>query len=103
MKRNIKNNLINCISCTEQMNIYFYQQNRDAGYQVLNDVLGSLMNVMEELTYLRNTNEIEIDINIINKMLESALQALESQDTVLFADIMQFEIVDLLKDINSGL
>ncbi len=103
MKKKIKENLVSCINLTEQMNICFYQQNNDSGYQLLNTVLGSLLNVIEELTYLKNNKIVSVDIESINKILESALQALESHDTVLFADIMQFEIIDLLKNIDKEL
>lgn len=103
MRKKIKENLVSCINLTEEMNICFYQQNNDRGYQLLNAVLGSLMNVIEELTYLKNNGLISVDIDSFNKILESALQALENHDTVLFADIMQFEIIDLLKNIDKEL
>lgn len=103
MRKRIKENLVECINLTEEMNICFYQQKNDSGYQLLNGVLGSLMEVIEELTYLNNDEGMSIDIDFINKILEAALQALEEHDTVLFADIMQFEIIGLLKNIDKEL
>ncbi|WP_167956041.1 hypothetical protein [Anaerosporobacter faecicola] len=100
MLAKIERNLETCIQEVEYMNICFYQQKNNEGYQALNRVLENVLSVIEELNYLSKEAIIEIDVNQINKILETALYALEEKDYILFADIMQFELVSNLKEVS---
>lgn len=93
----VKENLKKFIVLTEKMTTYFYQQNKNSGYELYDEVLTSLANIMDELSYLNDQKILEVDIVKINSMLEKALQALMNQDTIMFADVMNFEIINEMR------
>jgi hypothetical protein len=84
----------------DQITIKFYQQHTEDGYLMLNDTLAMIMKVVERLSeYKTNNSEKEIDIAGINQVLSSALYALEEKDTILFSDVLQYELKALLEHI----
>lgn len=93
----VKDNLSKFIVLTEKMTTYFYQQNKERGYELYDEVLNSLVNIMDELAYLNDANIIKVDIVKINSMLGKALQAMMQKDTIMFADVMNFEIINEMK------
>lgn len=73
----------------------FYQNKKQEGYQSMDGFLQNLINLTEAL---KNDSLIKKeDINKINSILKSALEALGQGDCVLLADILQYELQEELK------
>lgn len=100
MQELIKNNIVDLCNSLEKLTVLFYQRNNDEGMKELNPILNQIFNVTEELTYLKTQNEkLTIDINKINECLNSALNALQQKDTIMFSDVLRFELMPELEDI----
>lgn len=80
------------IEAIDSMSELFYTQKDTEGYAKLEETIGYISKTMELL--LGSVGEIEVPkdyIEIINH-LNDALSAVESKDTILLADILQYEI-----------
>jgi acyl-CoA hydrolase len=93
----VKANLKNFIQITEEMTTAFYQRKDKQGYELYEKFLDALVDVVDELAYLNDNKMLQVDVSKINGMLAKALQALEINDTVTFADVIQFEILSDIK------
>lgn len=100
MIETIKNNVINLIDNIEEMVICFYQQKKEQGYAKLDGTLNLLGNVMDELAYLKRENEkMSINLDGMNIALNHALVALQEKDTILFSDILNYELLPQLREV----
>ena len=64
----------------------FYQQNNAEGFEML-------------AAYKNEHSEFEMDETKICGVLNEAMEALEAGDTVLMADIMQYDFVEYINDL----
>lgn len=71
-----------------------YQDNREYAYKMLALILGSLEKVIAEIEQQGIRSELCI-------CLKDALQAMQEEDDVLLADILQYEIVERLQKLNA--
>lgn len=100
MIETIKNNVINLIENIEEMVICFYQQKKEQGYAKLDETLNLLGNVMDELSYLKKENDkLSFDLDSMNIALNHALVALQEKDTILFSDILNYELLTQLREV----
>lgn len=77
----------------------FYQQKNREGYQELDNTVGQIMNTVEQiLIYQRETKTRIFEDQILNIVLAEAMNALEKKDLVLFADLLVFEVNDILRE-----
>ena len=97
MVNKIKYNIKHFVTLTEKMTTCFYQQDPKRGFELYDEVLDALLNTMDELTYLNSQQVISFDITKMNTKLEKAMTAIMNKDTILFSDIMNFEIVQEVK------
>ena len=84
----------------EQTTDLFYQQKKQEGFIRLNQTLESLAKVITQLesTTVKESSVI-IEMNLINQQLMNAMKALEENDTILFSDILQYELKNLLLEV----
>lgn len=78
----------------------FYQQKEHAGYQKLDKTLLSVSNGIECLfATLKEENPPEFDQNEILNILNNAMNAMQVKDTVLLADILQYDLLEQFESI----
>jgi hypothetical protein len=78
---------------------YFYQQKSKEGYLELIGVIDDIT-IITELLSVRSSDSDLVDINRrLMEALQEAMNAMLQKDTVLIADIMQYEITDILDEI----
>jgi hypothetical protein len=98
----IGNNIDNIKYDIEQLTICFYQRKDKEAWDMLDQVLAQLANVMDEISYMKTENvALPIDIGKLNQSLGNALQALQNSDTILFSDILRFEFLVEIMNVRS--
>jgi hypothetical protein len=75
-----------------------YQQKLKKGYQLFNDVLGELMTAADGLFAANAAGSIRLDPQRFISNLQDAMNAMESGDSVLLADILVYEISGQLQE-----
>ncbi|MDF2803912.1 MAG: hypothetical protein K0S61_3815 [Anaerocolumna sp.] len=71
------------------------QQLRNA-YEELNITIGKLIDVVSKL---KPNEDIQYNIERLNKTLMQCVIAMEEKDNVLLADILEYEVIDILTEI----
>lgn len=71
---------------------YLYQQKPDKGYEHLNNTLGQIVNIVDQLYILVQEQDLEYDTKRLLNGLTAAMEAMEAKDEVLLADILVYEI-----------
>ncbi|MFV0341941.1 MAG: hypothetical protein ACK5JH_03495 [Anaerocolumna sp.] len=71
----------------------FYQQKNDDGIKLLEKLFEDLIGAIEEVYKIKaienNKEELEVQFNL---MLTKAMEHLEKNDMILFADILNYEL-----------
>jgi len=94
---NIKITIDEVLRNIEQMADKFYQQKQNEGYSLLVPTIDTLVHITDYLSNVDQTNQIsEYNILIMN-LLKDASEALINKDGVLLADILKYDISDVLK------
>lgn len=95
---NIQDMIAKVVSEIEQVTNYFYQQKNNEGYEKLMVLIDTLVLLTQHFAVLAGRPEI-VDIN--NKLLNSlndATEALVNKDNILLADILRYDIADVLNE-----
>lgn len=78
----------------------FYQQNNSEAFEKFGNIIEDMTNVVDMLAAYKNEHsEFEMDETKICGILNEAMEALEAGDTVLLADIMQYDFVEYINDL----
>lgn len=78
----------------------FYTQREAEGYQAFGVLLEPMATVLDRLFRRQNeTGKPEFEQNEIAKLLNDAMNAMEARDSVLLADILQYDFLDQLDQI----
>jgi hypothetical protein len=78
----------------------FYKQKTDLGYQQLEGTLDMLSDSLYQLeSYPSENSELDVMKHRITNVLNEALQAMETKDTTLLADLFEFELKEILKEV----
>lgn len=93
-----KEMLIEIIEKTDIITNKFYKQEEIEGFRLLNDFLDLVSEIMEQLIN-NNINEVPLLYQEIIKFLKEALQAMEVKDTILLADILQYELKERFESV----
>lgn len=81
----------------EEVSDLFYQHKDHEGYVKLNDTIGFLLELAEQLKQLvAEQTEISLNEQEFLSVLNEALAALEEKDTVLLSDILQYDLTEQL-------
>jgi len=95
----IKTNIDNVLKTLDEIMNMFYVGNDSEGYIKLNETLITMLMLIE---YIEKSDKLEeVDINKIENILKDCVEALEEKDTVLLADIIQYDLIDALKEIQN--
>lgn len=101
---NLKKKLRNIIELISELTNIFYQQDNEKGYQKLDIFLEEMTIVVDNLfQYKENHKEFILDDAKLISNFTEAMNALEQKDTVLLADILQYEILEQLNQIANQL
>lgn len=93
----LKQILLETVQAIEATTVCFYQNKTSEGYRRLDDTLLRLGEVMTEVgQYRQQGNDVALDETETMNKLTEALKALEMKDTLLLADILEYEIKDIL-------
>lgn len=100
-------NLIEKINKLDEMVIEvsdsFYQQKEKQGYQMFESLYTTLIQVIDQLLTTEDLQIKENEKNLISQYLMKALQSLENQDAILFADVLRYDLMELINNIASNL
>lgn len=78
----------------------FYQQQTGKALQQFGAVLDKVMAMVDALfQYKENHNEFPMDEEKVRSTLTEALAALEDNDMILLADIIQYDFVEYIEDL----
>jgi hypothetical protein len=93
----LKDNINKAMRSIDKTATLFYQQKNQEGFQELDITLNTLMETINVvMTYQASQNVKLIDDQILNKVLLEAMKAIEHKDTVLIADILTYEVNEML-------
>lgn len=83
---------------------FFYQQKDAEGYQGVNLILKDIeVCFAKVLQYKAENGNLEFDEKNFIKTLEECISALEQKDTVLLADILNYDIKDAFTELSEQL
>lgn len=76
----------------------FYQQKPEEGFRVLESVINSIMTTVTNILHYQSEHNVAIfEDQIFNVVLNEAMKAIEQKDMILFADLLVFEVNDILR------
>lgn len=82
----------------------FYQQQNDQALQQFDTVLKDTMEMMDVLfRYKESHEDFSMEEDKINASLQEALEALDSRDYILLADILQYDFVEYIETVSEGM
>lgn len=85
------------IQSIEEVTELFYKQKEQEGYQNLNQIIPLISEVMEYLITRDEGDTISEQNKEIIDCLDQAMHAMEARDTILLADILQYELKEKLE------
>lgn len=98
----MKNSIEATINSIDEVTELFYQQKDKEGYVKFEETLNFLVLILDSMENDKEGN-FNIDHQGFNEKLVEAMKALEEKDTVLLADILKYEISEMLDDLASNL
>lgn len=101
MEKDIINKTVTAVKTTTEL---FYQQKNAEGYASMEQCIASIMEMVNVLHAYKETNpEFPFDEERIVASLTEAMQAMEAQDLVLLADILEYDFVEYLTELAESL
>ena len=78
----------------------FYQQNNAEAFGKFGNIIGDMTHAVDMLaSYKAEHSDFDMDETKICDILNEAMKALEDRDTVLMADILQYDFVEYIGDL----
>ncbi|HWT73655.1 MAG TPA: hypothetical protein VN258_02905 [Mobilitalea sp.] len=101
---NLINEIEETIQSIDQVTDLLYQWNTSEAYQSLDKTFILLSGTINSIYQCQMVdNDLEIDIKIIMEALNNAMKAIEEKDTILLADILYYDIKELLEEVNMNI
>lgn len=94
---NIKVVINETLNDIEQVTENFYQQKQSEGYLGLVKIIDSLVRMTDYISNIEKTAVIAENNILIMNALQDATEALANKDSVLLADILKYDISDVLE------
>lgn len=95
-KELIKNDLVNIKESVD----LFYQQKTGEALQQFGTVLDTVVAMVDTLFHYKESHdEFSMDEERVKSVLTEALAALEDNDMILLADIIQYDFVEYIEDL----
>lgn len=100
-EKQIITNTVQTIRKTTEL---FYQEKVQEGYTVMQDTIAAIMQVVDALhEYKCSHEEFSLDEIRIADSLTEAVNAMEAGDTVLLADILEYDFIEYLEELSKEL
>ena len=99
----IKGKIDDAIQVIDFNSDLFYQNKRDEGYKHLDNTLVKISDAIEEVIRYQNDSGQDIQGEKVVGILTEAMKALEMKDALLLADILQYDLKEILEDVKSEL
>lgn len=82
----------------ETVSELFYQQKNSEGYSQLEDIIVNVAKVVESV-YAANPDDAAVmeKINKLTSVLQETMESMEDKDTILLADMLKYEILEVLQ------
>lgn len=77
----------------------FYQRNDTIGYQKLIPCIDSLTRIVDDVSTIEPSPELVDKKNKLTSILNDAMEAMIHKDTILLADILKYDLLDLLTEL----
>ena len=93
----VDKNITEIIEAISKVTGLFYQNRTEEGYRELEKVLialSSLVSIISE--EIKDSRDRLLDEEKLNEVLTQAMKALEAGDTILFSDIFEYDLKELL-------
>lgn len=81
----------------------FYQNKIEEGYKHLDNTLVKISDAIEEVIRYQNDSGQDIQGEKVVGILTEAMKALEMKDALLLADILQYDLKEILEDVRNDL
>lgn len=81
----------------------FYQNKIDDGYKNLDSTLGKISFVIEDIIRYQEQSGQDVQAKRFVEILTEAMRALENKDALLLADILQYDLKELLEEVKEEL
>ncbi len=93
-----KEMIIDASKAIENNIALFYQQKNKEGYEMLESALALLIQTTNGILNSQiGKDDLHIEEQKLNDILSKAMNAIESGDTILFSDVLYFDLIPLLK------
>lgn len=86
------------LQMAESIAVGFYQQDQQRGLERINSLVTELLEVIKEF----GGDSSSLNIQAMNQIMLEAMKALEARDYVLLADILFYDLKELLVDERRG-
>lgn len=95
-----KQKVVNTTDEIQEVIELFYEQNDKEAFEKFNLAIGNIMSMVDILHNYKNINtDLEFDEIKVCNILKEAMDALQSDDKVLLADILQYDFVEYMNDL----
>lgn len=95
-----KQKVVNTTDEIQEVIELFYEQNDKEAFEKFNLAIGNIMSMVDILHNYKNINtDFEFDEIKVCNILKEAMDALQSDDKVLLADILQYDFVEYMNDL----
>ncbi len=95
---NLNNEIKDTIQSIDQVADLLYQRNITEGYKNLDKVLALLSSTINDICqYQEKGIDFGIEEKNIEEVLNTAMKAIEEKDEVLLADILHYDVIELLE------
>ena len=92
-----RNEIINTLDHIQEVTEMFYQQNNKEAFDCLLNILDEITDMIDIMSYYsKETLEFEFDDNKVYNMLKQIMEALETGDEIMMADILQYDFCDYI-------
>lgn len=96
----MKELLLKTIEEIERVTDYFYKQHNQTGYSELDQVITDISLTIDKIFKYRSEKQtINFDEQKLIDTLTEAMNAMEGKDTILLADILQYDLLEQFQDI----
>lgn len=93
--------IANTVQTVRETTELFYQQKVQEGYTKMQDTIAGIMQVVDVLhDYKCAHEEFSLDEARIAGSLTEAMNAMEAGDTVLLADILEYDFIEYLEELS---
>lgn len=91
--------ILQTIRIIQQTTELFYRQKQEEGFQKMQDTVAAITQMVDKLHQYKEEHEnFAYDELVVVKSLTEAMDAIEAGDTVLLADILEYDFVEYLQE-----